>query len=67
MKWAVRSKSSGALLGVIVKYRKNVGTLKNPCWRVRYCLEGNEAVKADTRSCLAVYLAGGSGYTMETL
>lgn len=67
MKWAVLDKKTGARLGVIVKFYKNTGTLKHPSWRVWYCLEGNDAVNADTRSCLAVYLAGGSGYKMETL
>lgn len=65
MKWAVFSKKSGALLGTIAKFHKNVGTLKNPSWRVWYCLDGNESVNADTRSCLAVFLAGGPAYKME--
>ena len=56
MKWAVIDSKTGARLGVIEKWHKNIGTTKRPHWRVWYCLEGNESVNADTRSCLAVFL-----------
>ncbi len=65
MKWWVLNKKTRAVLGVIVKCHKNVGTLKNPHWKAWYCLESNEKTNADTRSQLAVFLAGGSNYVME--
>lgn len=65
MKWWVLNKKTRAVLGVIERFRKNVGTLKNPHWRVWFRVEGHPNIQADSRSQLAVFLAGGSNYVME--
>lgn len=66
-KWNVVDSKSGAVLGVVEKYRRNCGTLKNPDWRVWYRDYNNPTVEADRRSLLAVYFAGGPNYRLEQI
>lgn len=66
-KWNVVSQKTGAVLGVVEKYRENRGTLKNPDWRVWYRDYNNPSINADRRSVLAVFMAGGPGYRLEQI
>ena len=56
--WIVTDAKTGTELGRIERFRKNVGDLRRPCWRVWFQLVGNPSLNADSRGHLAAYLGG---------
>lgn len=55
-RWTVKTQD-GEILGVIVRFHKNVGTLHRPQWRVWFQLDGQPEINADRRSLIAAYLS----------
>lgn len=56
--WIIQNSKTGEELARVERFYKNVGTLARPSWRVWFQMVGNPAINADTRSCIAAYIAG---------
>lgn len=56
--WIIQNSKTGEELARVERFYKNVGTLARPSWRVWFQLVGNPSINADTRSCIAAYIAG---------
>lgn len=55
--WIIQNTKTGEELARVERFYKNVGTLANPSWRVWFQLVGDPSINADTRSCIAAYIA----------
>lgn len=56
-RWNVIHTKSGEVLGTIVRFRRNVGTLAKPVWRVWFQLDHQPEVNGNSRGMIAAYLS----------